>query len=170
MHHSILLPQACLLFLSLFVELGSACLDAGIGSTMNQACQEVVCGADPSTTGDGKTVLGTQKTASGKRAVLDPVDRNNVTWPAEGYSYQVSPYFKPAAVLRECSGSVVTSFDTIHANLNGRGQTWVSQRNYSTPCCTNSTPIRLFSGGGAISTVIQADIFFPGGVLHIVDK
>jgi hypothetical protein len=168
---SILPPQACLVFISLFIQLSSTqCLPDGVGSKVKQPCEEVSCGAPASPVGEGVTVIGTPNTALGKRAVWDPVDRNNVTWPRPDYSYQVSPYYKPAAVLRECSGSIVTSFDTTHANLNGRGQTWVSQRNYSAPCCADNTPIRLFSGGGAVSTIIQADIRFPGGILHIVDK
>lgn len=157
------------LLLFLFLRLGTACVDPAIGSTVDQDCQEITCNPPPAANDDGITVLGTTSGPK-KRDVWDPIDRNNTTWPREGYSYQVSPYYKPAAVLRECSGSIVTSFDTIHANLEGRGQTWVSQRNYSEACCTNSTPIRLISGGGAVSTILQADIPFPGGILHIVDK
>ncbi|QDS77288.1 hypothetical protein FKW77_004308 [Venturia effusa] len=157
------------LFLISFSGLSTACLPESVGSTVNQNCQEVTCYPPPGANDDPITVLGTTNTNK-KRDVWDPIDRNNATWPREEYAYQVSPYYKPAAVLRECSGSVVTSFDTIHANLEGRGQTWVSQRNYSEPCCTNSTPIRLISGGGAVSIVLEADIPFPGGILHIVDK
>jgi hypothetical protein len=87
------------------------------------------------------------------------------------FPYQVSPYFKTAATLRACSGSVVTTYDTKDANLNGRGQTVVSQRNQHGSCCNNGTqqPIRLFSGLGDSVNVIEEDIFFPGGVMHITD-
>lgn len=170
MYSSLLFSCTPLLILSIFPELGSACLDKQVGDTVDQNCQELACSPPPAANDDGITILATETDDKGKRAVWDPVDRNNTAWPRAGYSYQVSPYYKPAAVLRECSGSVITSFDTTHANLDGRGQSWVSQRNSSEPCCTDSTPIRLISGGGAISTILKADIRFPGGILHIVDK
>jgi hypothetical protein len=176
MHTSFSLPQAYLLFLFFFIEFAysqsSSCPPPNVGNKIGQDCSAVICNAPPTSTSSSITVLATPVTGSNlkKRAAWDPIDQNNVTWPPEGYAYMVSPFYKPAAVLRECSGSIVTSFDTIHANLNGRGQTWVSQRNLSEPCCTNSTPIRILSGGGSVSTVIQADLYFPGGVLHIVDK
>lgn len=128
--------------------------------------QECACGA-PS--GGSQTVIATPDSSTSKRDIWD---LDNTTWPRPGYTYQVSPYFKPAAVLRECTGSIVTSYDTIHANLNGRGQTFVSQRN-NTSCVNNTcgaAQIRLYSGHGNFVTIIKEDIFFPGGVIHIADR
>ena len=101
-----------------------------------------------------------------KRALL-----GNNSWIPSEFRYQVSPYLKTAATLRSCSGSVVTTYDTENSNLYGRGQTVVSQRDLDYSCCnTNLTePIRLFSGLGRSVTVIEEDIFFPGGVIHITD-
>lgn len=157
-----------LLFLVL-LHTGTACLDPGSGSTVDQNSQDTACYPPPAASSDGITMVAEEQ-GNKKRQVWDPIDRDNATWPREGFAYQVSPYYKPARVLRGCSGSIVTSFDTTHANLEGRGQTWLSQRNYSEACCTDSTPIRLISGGGAVSIVLKADIRFPGGILHIVDK
>lgn len=84
----------------------------------------------------------------------------------EKYPYQLSPYFKPAAVLRGCTGSIVTTYDTEDANLNGRGQTVVSQRK----SCSSTSPIQLFSGLGRSVQVIEEDIYFDGWVIHITDE
>jgi hypothetical protein len=81
------------------------------------------------------------------------------------YAYQISPYFKPAAVLRACTGSIVTTYDTEDANLNGRGQTVVSQRR----SCGAAGPIELYSGLGRSVQVIEEDIFWDGWVIHITD-
>jgi hypothetical protein len=112
------------------------------------------------------TPSGSDNGTLSKRDIWD-----NSSWIPAGYSYQVSPYYKPASVLRECSGSIVTTYDTTDANLNGRGQTVVSQRNQLESSCGNGTQgaITLYSGLGKSVKIIHEDIFFPGGVIHITD-
>ncbi|TLD29604.1 hypothetical protein E2P81_ATG05898 [Venturia nashicola] len=129
MYRPSILSKVCFLILSLFIERGQAdCYKDVAGNDVEVWCPTVACGApDPPKNGDdGVTVIGVQDPGPGgklKRELWDPLLLDNSTWPQPGFTYQVSPYYKPGAVLRECSGSVVTSYDTIHANLNGRGQT-----------------------------------------------
>ena len=97
---------------------------------------------------------------------------SNNSWIPSEFRYQVSPYLKTATALRSCSGSAVTTYDTENSNLYGsRGQTVISQRDLDYSYCdTNLTePIRLLSGLGRSVTIIEEDIFFPGGVIHITD-
>jgi hypothetical protein len=167
MHSSVFLPNLYFLIFSLFGYLGHAdnCPSDAAGSELAEWCKELACSSPtPADNSTGTTVIAVNKDKT-KRSVWD-----NSSWIPSDYQYQVSPYYKPAAVLRACSGSVVTTYDTVHANLNGRGQSFVSQRNLSGPCCANSDPIRLFSGRGDNVTIIKEDIFFPGGVIHIADK
>jgi hypothetical protein len=174
MPSSLLLSRACLLLVSLFVVRGTACLDQTTASTVSKDCQETVCGAPPSSESGGITVFATASDDGppGKRSVWDSVEFNNTVWPPPGFAYQVSPFYKPAAVLRECSGSVITTFDTLRANLDGRGQTVVSQRNLSASCSSSSCePIRIISGNDTAGVrILRPDIRFPGGILHIVDR
>ncbi|KAE9976365.1 hypothetical protein EG327_008158 [Venturia inaequalis] len=175
MYQSLILPNLSFLFLSIFVERGQAdCLKDVAGNGVKVWCPTVACGSPDPPNNEGVTFIAVQNSGPGdklKRELWDPLLLDNSTWPPPEYTYQVSPYYKLGAVLRECSGSIVTSYDTIHANLNGRGQTFVSQRNAS--CkesgCTNA-PIKLASGLGEIVTILKEDIKFSWGVMHIADK
>jgi hypothetical protein len=174
MYHSKLLPHICLLSILALTNPTHAdyCTNHGWTDVKTDsgiwACQGI--------SGDGHVTIfaaqsdGTSGSSDGslsKREIWD-----NSSWIPAGYSYQVSPYFKPASVLRECSGSVITTYDTADANLNGRGQTVVSQQNQLESKCGNGTqgPITLYSGLGKSVKVIHEDIFFPGGVIHITDR
>ena len=107
------------------------------------------------------------------------------------WRYQLSPDFKDAATLRGFTGSIVSTFESSNALLGGASQSIVShgQRDasaglLSTPSnitrrsdpflqsrdvCTSSAPIHLFSGFGNNVTILQENIPFDGGIIHIVD-
>jgi hypothetical protein len=171
MHQSILIPRLCFIPILLFVGSTYAdyCTSADPNITMSSNTQEWGC-SGPSTGGQQVTIYlpANDSSSDGSPTKRDIWD--NSSWIPAGFSYQVSPYFKPAAVLRQCSGSVITTYDTKDANLNGRGQTVVSQRAESN-CSANGPqdPIMLYSGLGNVVKIIKEDIFFPGGVIHITD-
>ncbi|RDW75373.1 hypothetical protein BP6252_06515 [Coleophoma cylindrospora] len=129
-------------------------------STSNLGCA-IVAGRNENGTG---TACVPAPLISGKRKRQN-VDLLNITSFVQEYPYQASPYFKPSAVLRGCTGSVVTTFDTEDANLAGRGQTVVSQR----PSCLSTVPIELVSGLGNSVHVIEEDIILDGWLIHITD-
>jgi len=129
-----------------------------IGNDMSQA----ICdnGGGGNANGTGTIFLPDQEPMRRKR---QNGQSQNFSLLIQEYPYQISPYFKPAAVLRACTGSIVTTYDTEDANLNGRGQTVVSQRQ----SCNSTGPIELFSGLGNSVQVVEEDIFFDGWVIHI---
>jgi hypothetical protein len=120
--------------------------------------------------GGGGNTNGTNGTVIVPRSEPTKLKRQNL--PIQNLSlfiqehpYQASPYYKPAAVLRGCTGSIITTFDTEDANLNGRGQTVVSQRQ----SCGSTGPIELFSGLGKSVQIVQEDLFIDGWLVHISD-
>ncbi|KAL4935556.1 FAS1 domain-containing protein [Aspergillus oleicola] len=115
---------------------------------------------------------------SGRRTAFVPVDES---FPArlvrqdgidvEQYLYQVTDQYLTAADLRASMGVVVETLDT-DANLGGRGQAVLShgrRENASIEVNVTSTaPVRLYSGLGDNVTIVQEDIPFDGGILHII--
>ncbi|KAF2494955.1 FAS1 domain-containing protein [Lophium mytilinum] len=98
------------------------------------------------------------------------------------YLYQLSPNLVDSAALRGFTGSLVPTLDTQDANLGGSAQVFLSHGERDTlstttrrslherSLCTNATaPIHLFSGLGNSVTILQADIPFDGGILHVTD-
>lgn len=136
---------------------------AAAGSSMGQW----MCGSGGglNANGSGDTYFLPPKKLSKVKRLDFALELQNQSFIPPEYRYQVSPYFKPAAVLRGCTGSIVTTYDTADANLDGRGQTVVSQRQ-----CSSDGPIRMVSGLGNVVQVLQEDIYFPGGVIHITDE
>jgi len=159
--------------LLILVSLGRA--GATTAKTTTSACPSDVAGSKMSPalcgSGTGRNSNGTgSKTAfvpqsNGSKLKRQLVENQNLSLVIQEYPYQVSPYFKPAAVLRGCTGSIVTTYDTEDANLNGRGQTVVSQRQ----SCGSAGPIELFSGLGRSVQVIEEDIYWEDWVIHITD-
>jgi len=99
------------------------------------------------------------------------IDFTNESSIPKSLLYQFSPYYKPAAVLKSGTGSVVTTLDIFNSNFGTvRGQSVISQRNTTGGACPVSDPIKLFSGFGDRATVLKEDIFFDGGVIHITDR
>lgn len=131
------------------------------GSDMSQSlCNS---GGGGNENGTGGTIFVPRQEPTRRRR--QDIQFQNFSLLIQEYPYQVSPYFKPAAVLRACTGSIVTTYDIEDANLNGRGQTVVSQRQ----SCGSTGPIELFSGLGRSVQVVEEDIFFDGWVIHITD-
>ncbi|KAL4797758.1 FAS1 domain-containing protein [Aspergillus venezuelensis] len=115
---------------------------------------------------------------SGRRTAFVPVDESfpsrfvrQADLDAEQYLYQVTDQYLTAADLRASTGVVVESLDT-SANLGGRGQAVLShgrRENSSIEANVTSTPpVRLYSGLGDNVTIVQEDIPFDGGILHII--
>ena len=101
--------------------------------------------------------------------------------PSNQYLYQMSPNLVDSTAMRSLTGSIVQTFDTQDANLDGRPQVFLSHGerdslastgNYSQSLrrrslCTTTSPIHLFSGMGNNVTILKADIPFNGGIMHI---
>ncbi|KAL4931799.1 fasciclin domain-containing protein [Aspergillus undulatus] len=89
------------------------------------------------------------------------------------YLYQVTDQYLTAADLRASTGSVMETLDT-DANLSGRGQAVLShgRREQSDVDIetnfTSAPPVRLYSGLGNTVTILQEDIPYDGGILHII--
>lgn len=160
-----LLPSFFFLFQCSSGQAGCEKVDQEAGSGMANWFNGV-CPDSGQNSGQATYIIPQDDTKASKRSIW-----NNNSWIPPEFRYQVSPYLKTAATLRACSGSAVTTYDTENANLYGRGQNFVSQRNPDHSCCDTDSkePIRLFSGFGRSVTVIEEDIFFPGGVIHITD-
>ncbi|KAL4917363.1 FAS1 domain-containing protein [Aspergillus aurantiobrunneus] len=115
--------------------------------------------------------------ARGRRTAFVPSDDSfpsravrQAGYGAEQYLYQVSDQLLTAASLRAFAGSIIESLDS-DANLGGRGQAVLShgQRDTAVDACSNTTaPIRLYSGLGNNVTILEEDIPFDGGILHII--
>jgi len=85
------------------------------------------------------------------------------------YLYQWSPYIIYAAQMRAYTGAIIPTHYTADAILDGRAQSVLShgERDVNGGC--NSTaPIHLFSGRGNNVTILQEDIPFQGGLIHLV--
>ncbi|KAH0556188.1 hypothetical protein GP486_005883 [Trichoglossum hirsutum] len=80
--------------------------------------------------------------------------------------YQLSPELKTAAILRGRTGGIVETLDIVDANIGGRAQSVLSHGNST--CNVPPAPIQLFSGLGNSVTIIEEDIPFAGGIIHIV--
>ena len=132
-----------------------------VGNDMSQTVCDSGGGGNANGTG-GTIFLPNQEPMRRKR---QDGQFQNFSLLIQEYPYQISPYFKPAAVLRACTGSIVTTYDIEDANLNGRGQTVVSQRQ----SCSSTGPIELFSGLGKSVQIIEEDIFFNGWLVHITN-
>ncbi|KAL3477305.1 FAS1 domain-containing protein [Aspergillus californicus] len=85
------------------------------------------------------------------------------------YLYQVSDTLLTAEDLRGSTGSIIETLDT-ETNLGGRGQAVLSHGQRDIPAASSNTsfPIQLFSGLGNNVTILQEDIQFDGGIIHIV--
>ncbi|KAL4733159.1 FAS1 domain-containing protein [Aspergillus similis] len=85
------------------------------------------------------------------------------------YLYQVSNQLLTAEILRGFTGSIVETLDT-EANLGGGGQTVLTrgQRGVENACSNTTAPIQLISGLGNTVTIVEEDIPFDGGILHVV--
>ncbi len=120
-------------------------------------------------------VIGRQLSinARGGRTAFVPVDDS---FPArlarqtenetQQYLYQISDQFFTAADLRNSTGSVIESLNT-NGNLGGRGQAVISHGQRGDSDGTTA-PIGLFSGLGDNVTVVEENIPFDGGIIHII--
>lgn len=120
-------------------------------------------------------VIGRQLSinARGGRTAFVPVDDS---FPArlarqtenetQQYLYQISDQFFTAADLRNSTGSVIESLNT-NGNLGGRGQAVISHGKRDDSDGTTA-PIGLFSGLGDNVTVVEENIPFDGGIIHII--
>lgn len=111
--------------------------------------------------------------ARGGRTAFVPVDDEFPTRrvrqtedETQQYLYQVSDQLLTAADLRNSTGSVIESLST-KANLGGRGQAVISQGQRGDSYDASSS-IGLFSGLGNNVTIVEEDIPFEGGVIHII--
>jgi hypothetical protein len=85
------------------------------------------------------------------------------------YLYQVSNQLLTAEILRGYTGSIIETLDT-EANLGGGGQTVLTrgQRGVENACSNTTAPIQLISGLGNAVTIVEEDIPFDGGILHVI--
>ncbi|KAJ0419914.1 FAS1 domain-containing protein [Aspergillus carlsbadensis] len=84
------------------------------------------------------------------------------------YLYQASDQLLTAADLRGFTGSVIGTLGS-ESTLGGRGQAILSQgQRAAAGACNGTAPIELFSGLGNSITILEEDIEFEGGILHIV--
>ncbi|CEL08705.1 hypothetical protein ASPCAL11850 [Aspergillus calidoustus] len=84
------------------------------------------------------------------------------------YLYQGSDQLLTAADLRGFTGSLIGTLGS-ESTLGGRGQAVLSQgQRASGGACNGTSPIELFSGLGNSITILEEDIEFEGGILHIV--
>ncbi|OJI99440.1 hypothetical protein ASPVEDRAFT_515191 [Aspergillus versicolor CBS 583.65] len=111
--------------------------------------------------------------ARGGRTAFVPVDDEFPTRrvrqtedETQQYLYQVSDQLLTAADLRNSTGSVIESLST-NANLGGRGQAVISQGQRGDSYDADSS-IGLFSGLGNNVTIVEQDIPFNGGIIHII--
>ncbi|KAL5340001.1 hypothetical protein BJX70DRAFT_397240 [Aspergillus crustosus] len=87
---------------------------------------------------------------------------------AEQYQYQSSDQLLTAATLRAYTGSIVQPLN-IYADLGGPGQVVLTRGQRDGDTCGGSPgPIRLYSGLGNEATIVEEDIPFDGGILHII--
>lgn len=82
------------------------------------------------------------------------------------YLYQVSDQLFTAADLRNSTGSVIESLNA-NANLGGRGQAVISPGRRGDSYDASSS-IGLFSGLGNNVTIVEENIPFDGGIIHII--
>ncbi|KAL3430683.1 FAS1 domain-containing protein [Aspergillus tetrazonus] len=87
------------------------------------------------------------------------------------YLYQVSNQLLTAESLRGYTGSIIETLDT-EANLGGGGQTVLTrgQRGVENACSNTTAPIKLISGLGNAVTIVEEDIPFDGGILHVISS
>jgi hypothetical protein len=84
------------------------------------------------------------------------------------FLYQASDQRLTAADLRGFTGSVIGTLGS-ESTLGGRGQAILSQgQRASGGACNGTAPIELFSGLGNGITILEEDIEFEGGIIHIV--
>ncbi|KAL2846190.1 FAS1 domain-containing protein [Aspergillus pseudoustus] len=84
------------------------------------------------------------------------------------FLYQVSDQLVTAADLRGFTGSIIGTLGS-EPGLDGRGQVVLSQgQRASSGACNGTAAIELFSGLGNSITILEEDIEFDGGILHIV--
>ncbi|KAL2783318.1 FAS1 domain-containing protein [Aspergillus keveii] len=84
------------------------------------------------------------------------------------FLYQASDQRLTAADLRGFTGSVIGTLGS-ESTLGGRGQAILSHgQRHSAGACNSTAPINLYSGLGNSVTILEEDIEFEGGILHIV--
>jgi hypothetical protein len=87
------------------------------------------------------------------------------------YLYQMSPDQKDSATLKAFAGSIVSTYEM----QNGRAQSIITHGIRDdlaaglSLCNSSNTPVQLFSGMGSNITILQADIPYQGGIIHITD-
>lgn len=101
------------------------------------------------------------------------------------YTYHQAPGIIDSTQLSSMSGAIVNTFYVEDAILDGNPQVVLSQGerdsifsnaqltprglNARALCNTSTSPIHLYTGLGNNVTIVQADIPYDGGIIHITD-
>lgn len=116
-----------------------------------------------------ETVLATRSTF--ERLRRSPVlnIREMLSLEKDLLSYHIFNELLPAATLRAGFGKTMISNNTV-ANLNGSRQVVISRPSSSASSLCNNGTIKLFSGLGDSATIVEEDIPFDYGLIHIIDQ
>lgn len=168
MWHALYIVTVSTVFLGLaFAEpLGETCEEKGI----NRFCVSMANGVPGIIEPDRpETLLMAQDGSDtlGRRAVLNGSEALSLE--EDWFSYHIFNELLPAATLRAGFGKILISNNTV-ANLNCSRQVVISRPSPPGSSLCNNGTIKLFSGLGDSATIVEEDIPFDYGLIHIIDQ
>ncbi|KAF7504443.1 hypothetical protein GJ744_002247 [Endocarpon pusillum] len=167
MWHALYITIVSTVFLGLAfgTDLSSTCEKNGVAPF----CESMVRGL-PGVTQPAKpeTLLLPRSTFERVRRSPVPNIKEMLSLETDWLSYHIFNELLPAATLRAGFGKTMISNNTV-ANLNGSRQVVISRPSSSGSSLCNNETIKLFSGLGDSATIVEEDIPFDYGLIHIID-